>query len=263
MYAVASAVRIEDLLVGRETLAIGWHSLNWGDVPTWVGSVMTGAALLVAAFTYRRSVHDGAREQAKAITVWVTGDSSTAEGQTVHVRNGGAAAAYSVAIYYLEQGRFPPDYRSPYYLVGSTGTGFIKLGTWASLGPGEEKTAHLERGLSDPAIPWLYFRDSDGVDWIRDYRARLTRHSYWLMRHMSESYYFNNSKPRLWLKWALILGGLTFYGFRSWLYKKLHPASQVAAGPGNDAIEQEDAAPAATADIPGDPDAIKDTSQTD
>lgn len=48
------------MLVG---MASGWMGLNWGDVPAWVGSILTGSSILIASLTYRRSVRDRRAEQ--------------------------------------------------------------------------------------------------------------------------------------------------------------------------------------------------------
>src|ERR1039457_1524586 len=204
-------------------LSAGWHSLNWGDVPTWVGSVLTGVALLIAAITYRKSIRESAREQAKSITVWV-GEQAADLSYELQIKNGSNSAIYSAAVYYSRQVLVAPTYNSPYYLAEHNAGGLIRIGRWASIGPGESRTATFERTLSDPAIPWLYFRDADGIDWIRDYRARLTRHNYWLMRYISESYYMNQTTARKWFRYALLIYGFMFmfYGIREWAFNKTH-----------------------------------------
>jgi hypothetical protein len=208
--------------------ASGWLGLNWGDVPAWVGSVLTGVALLVAANTYRKSVRDSEREQAKTVTVWVEEERSTGflrRENTLHIMNGSSATIYSATAYYKRQGKFAPTWSSPYYEVRDSDSGLIGLGRWASIGPGEERQTTFRRSkASNPEIPWLYFRDSNGVDWIRDYRARLKRHNYWLMRNISEGSYLNLSAPRRWLKMALVLYGFSVYGVRGWAYDRARRA---------------------------------------
>jgi hypothetical protein len=40
----------------------GWLlQVKWGDIPAWVGSILTGTSLLIAALSYRRSVMDKER----------------------------------------------------------------------------------------------------------------------------------------------------------------------------------------------------------
>src|SRR5580658_3328827 len=93
----------------------GWLGLDWGDVPTWVGSVLTGVALLIAAFTYRKSVSDSQRDQAKAITVWVDEDQKVKgrilrRTNTLHIRNGSNATVYSVTAYYRKSRKKEPTF---------------------------------------------------------------------------------------------------------------------------------------------------------
>ena len=49
----------------------GWLRLDWGDVPAWVGTVVTSGAFTVAALSYRRSVLDKERAQASSVAAWV------------------------------------------------------------------------------------------------------------------------------------------------------------------------------------------------
>jgi hypothetical protein len=49
----------------------GWLGLDWGDVPTWIGSVLTGAGALIAAITYRRSVLENEKKQASRIAAYM------------------------------------------------------------------------------------------------------------------------------------------------------------------------------------------------
>jgi hypothetical protein len=162
--------------------------VQWGDVPTWAGAMLTGLALLIAAITYRKSVRDSERTQASMVTVWV---GVAGEKAAVHVKNGSNAAVYAVTIYY--GGKAAAKGRSPYYRIRDQDSGFKGLGSWASLGPGEEKSAALKRNpIFDPEIPSLYFRDANGVDWTRDYRARLKRHDY--KSQLSEVWYTGQGK---------------------------------------------------------------------
>ena len=68
---VQACCAIAVMLVG---MANGWMGLNWGDVPAWVGSILTGSSILIASLTYRRSVRDRRveqldRERAQAATI--------------------------------------------------------------------------------------------------------------------------------------------------------------------------------------------------
>lgn len=42
-------------------------SINWGDVPTWIGAIGTLLAILWAVFLYRSSIEDGKRSQARLL----------------------------------------------------------------------------------------------------------------------------------------------------------------------------------------------------
>ena len=48
-------------------MASGWLRLDWGNVPTWTGMLLTSGSLTVAALAYRRSVLDKERDQASKI----------------------------------------------------------------------------------------------------------------------------------------------------------------------------------------------------
>jgi hypothetical protein len=172
--------------------------VQWGDVPTWVGSVMTGVALLVAATAYRKSVRDTERTQASMVTIWVKQVNGAG---TVHVKNSSDASVYAVTIYYGGKGASKAI--SPYYLVRKKESSLKGLGRWPSIGPGEEESAPFKRSkVFDPEIPWLYFRDANGVDWTRDYRARLKRHNY--TQALSELWYLGKPVGVLW--WIFIIG---------------------------------------------------------
>src|SRR5271165_1935534 len=77
---VKACCAIAVMLVG---MASGWVGLNWGDVPAWVGSILTGSSILIASLTYRRSVRDRRAEQldreraqAALISTWIESDST-------------------------------------------------------------------------------------------------------------------------------------------------------------------------------------------
>jgi len=52
-------------------MASGWPGLDWGSVPTWVGTIVTSTSVAIAALSYRRSVADKEREQARHVASWV------------------------------------------------------------------------------------------------------------------------------------------------------------------------------------------------
>lgn len=74
-------------------MAHGWLGLDWGNVPGWVSSALTGSSLLIAAFTYRRSVaergreqDDRERQQASRVSIW------TVNSRKALIRNGNDVA---------------------------------------------------------------------------------------------------------------------------------------------------------------------------
>src|SRR5262245_50418814 len=45
-------------------MAFGLDAVQWGNVPSWIGSVLTSTSLLMASFSYRHSVAERTRAQA-------------------------------------------------------------------------------------------------------------------------------------------------------------------------------------------------------
>jgi hypothetical protein len=69
--------------------------LQWGDIPSGIGAILTGLSLLIAALTYRRSVKNSEMAQAELITAWVNNDGDN--NAIIVVHNGS-----SLPIYMLE-----------------------------------------------------------------------------------------------------------------------------------------------------------------
>src|SRR4051794_5872101 len=78
-------------------LSQGWLGLDWGNVPTWVGAVLTGSSLLIAANTYRRAVQDRRREQASKFAAWVSGTPAVGRVQ-LFLANGSDMPVYKVRV---------------------------------------------------------------------------------------------------------------------------------------------------------------------
>jgi hypothetical protein len=57
-------------VVGQGRL-VSASSLDWGDVPAWVGALLTGGSVLFAAFTLRSSARTSERAQASQVHVVV------------------------------------------------------------------------------------------------------------------------------------------------------------------------------------------------
>ncbi|WP_203830963.1 hypothetical protein [Actinoplanes palleronii] len=58
-------------------MPIGWPEWDWGNVPSWVGSLLTGSSLALASFTYsrtsgdrRRVLEESERSQAARVSLW-------------------------------------------------------------------------------------------------------------------------------------------------------------------------------------------------
>jgi hypothetical protein len=126
-------------------------SVDWGSVPAWVGSVLTGVSLLIAATAYRRSVNEKTREQAGEVSAWF--DSTADNGSAICIRNGSGAAIYEVVA-----------------LVRSTGEEIDLKAV-----PPETTVTHVVMNSSGSRGPVpVRFRDSIGRYWRRDDEGRLT-----------------------------------------------------------------------------------------
>src|SRR3954447_4179578 len=87
-------------------VASGW-GLDWGNVPAWVGAVLTSTSLLVAALTYRRSVDDKERDQASNVAAWVARRvENGTQRKVLRVSNGSDAPVYEIIA------RVPEGYNS-------------------------------------------------------------------------------------------------------------------------------------------------------
>lgn len=131
----------------------------WGDVPTWVGSVLTGSSLLIASGSYRQSVSDRRSGQASLVSAWLAEKGeplgpggARLEEDTVFVRNSSTAAVSLVVLHH-------DDPTSP---GGPKG-----VSAWRSVGPG--LTVSSPSLVSDrqllPSV--LMFVDSSGRPWRR------------------------------------------------------------------------------------------------
>src|SRR3954467_9280139 len=79
---------------------LGWiGDLDWGNVPTWIGTIVTSSSFTVAALTYRRNVLDKERAQASSVAAWVVRrrDEEGKQHRLVLVSNGSDAPVYEVS----------------------------------------------------------------------------------------------------------------------------------------------------------------------
>jgi len=82
----------------------GWLGLDWGNVPAWIGTVVTSTSASIAALSYRRSVLDKEREQATKVAAWVT-EVQGADGNAVRemrLRNGSEASVYDLTVLFSD-----------------------------------------------------------------------------------------------------------------------------------------------------------------
>lgn len=163
----------------------GW---DWGDVPTWVGSVVTSGSVLLAAVAYRRSVRDKEREQASKVAAWFGLSSADSGGNRfLRVANSSDAPVYELIV------RVPgtPELHLPdlaatssttLELQGTPGERAIKKEAEFSVGAGLNlwvislevgQTKITETVIAEPP-PEIQFRDAVGRWWKRDEKGRLS-----------------------------------------------------------------------------------------
>jgi hypothetical protein len=132
----------------------GWLGWDWGNVPSWVGSLLTGSSLTLAAVTYARSsgdrhraIEETERGQAARVSIWWLNP------RKAMVRNGNDVAV-TVRV-----------------LVGDSAAS-EQLG----LGPDETRGLLLPDGLDGQSgAVALTIVDSHGRSWIRRADATLDR----------------------------------------------------------------------------------------
>ena len=139
-------------------------SLAWGDVPTWIGSLLTGTSFAVAAFTYRSSVADRRRAQATLVSAWLVEAGGTCpitgaqlEVDTLFVRNSSDSAVSRVVVHHMQ--------RSDGVAAG--------VSAWPAVGPQTTVSAPSRLGASELVPAWLYFVDSGGTSWVRTRAGKL------------------------------------------------------------------------------------------
>lgn len=133
----------------------GWLGWDWGNVPSWVGSVLTSSSLGLAAVTYfrtsvdrRRVLDEAERAQAARVSLWWDNP------RRAFVRNSNDVAV-TVRAFVPEQ------------VATSDGLG---------LGPGETRALQLPAELAgDAAKVTLAVVDSYGRSWLRHPDGTLAR----------------------------------------------------------------------------------------
>lgn len=138
----------------------GWLGWDWGTVPAWVGSVLTGGSVAFASFSYFRSIGDRHEErlerervQVSQVSTWV--GPSLGGDDDVLIGNKSDAAVDVVAFYHENGQRFA----SP------------NIG----LGPGQIRGGRRISLLFNDRIPNLVITDSAGLVWLRTADSQLER----------------------------------------------------------------------------------------
>jgi hypothetical protein len=133
--------------------------LDWGNVPAWVGSTLTGTSLLIASVSYRQNVVERTKKQAVQVTAWFTpaGEELDAIGtkateDTVFVRNASDAAVYLVVLNHDD---------------GTPGTPPQGVSTWRSIGPQTTVSTPSLMGPTQLLPSALTFVDATGRPWRR------------------------------------------------------------------------------------------------
>ncbi len=73
------------------------RGLDWGNVPAWVGAILTSVSLLIAALAYRRSVKDKEREQASKMAAWIgVVEDAHERKRVVRIRNNSDAPIFDI-----------------------------------------------------------------------------------------------------------------------------------------------------------------------
>jgi len=130
--------------------------IQWGNVPAWIGSVLTSSSLLIAAFGYRHSVAERTREQAARVSAWMVSSRQAC------VRNGNEVALVIRAFIVR-----PTDAASEAVSIAPGQTRRL------SLPASYERTAVDEGQLA--LMPWILIDDSAGRSWLRSGDGGLER----------------------------------------------------------------------------------------
>jgi hypothetical protein len=140
----------------RQLATSGWLGGDWGSVPAWVGSVLTGTSLMIAALSYRRSVAERTREQwdrerrqAAKVSTWVVNS------RRALIQNGNDMAITIQA--FVDNATL---------LAASDRVSFAPGATRQVALPYEYERMVQESGHIGPA-PSLLILDSSGREWVR------------------------------------------------------------------------------------------------
>jgi hypothetical protein len=133
--------------------------LQWGDIPSGIGAILTGISLLIAALTYRRSVRNKEMAQAELVTSWINSDEQ--HNATIVIHNGGKLPIYMLEAYLDDEERLRRFY---FGLLLPDSIGEVKTNIW------------LESAVPPDKIK---FTDAAGRSWTRTDDGRLRQDKYY------------------------------------------------------------------------------------
>lgn len=123
-------------------------------VGTAVGAVLTGGALLIAAFTFDRQAKDQHRAQASTVTVTVSKNGGLFNDHVVKASLAGALPIYNVELVSLDHQGRQVDRRVKHVVVRDTGDGYLE-------------------GNLELHEAYVTFTDSAGTRWTRWSKGKL------------------------------------------------------------------------------------------
>ena len=97
-------------------------------------------------------------------------------------------AVYAATLFYAKKEVRRTMPVSPFY-GGESNAAIDVVERWFAIPPQSEVQAEAPKPYSGPDVPWIYFRDAAGRDWIRDYRGKLAQHRFWLQEYTSAASY--------------------------------------------------------------------------
>lgn len=143
-------------------------AVQWGDVPTWVGSVGTAGALLIAMWLLKKEVNDRRQRdsearaaQAAQVAAWTSGRVVRADPypeMLVRIRNGSTMPIFTVNFEFSQ---------------GVRGT-FVRY--ILAMGPEETREFRIllpSYPKGETIAPSLTFADAAGRRWFRDGNGKL------------------------------------------------------------------------------------------
>jgi hypothetical protein len=132
--------------------------LQWGDIPSGIGAILTGASLLIAALSYRRSVKNSEMAQAELVTAWINNDEDT--NAIIVVRNSSNLPIYMLDAYLDDEENLRRFYMGTLF---ANSTKEVSTDIWLMSAVPPDK---------------IEFRDAAGRRWVRTDDGRLEQLKY-------------------------------------------------------------------------------------